>query len=1808
MTVAVPATCSTPDPVCSLDADFSNVQCFDNGTPSDASDDTFSFDVSVTGMNGSAQGYVVRSMTGSPVASGQYDGTTITVGPLSILDQNGDTLTSVSYTVTDVTDPTCSEVITVPVPRCDVPAACDLEIEIVSTQCFDQGTPQGGDDMYTFDVLATGANGTYTITYDSAGVGITRAGTFGVTMTYGPVPADQPVNGNLMPNDPTCNDVGAFFVTPTGPCTDCVLTVEELSNVCNDNGTATPDDDFFTVTLRITGIEASFGYMTILPNGSTLVGAYSTDSIQVLDFPIAGGPVTLEFMDMGEPDACSATITLTPPATCSPCDVSAAIVDQTPCNDNGTPFDGGDDTFTVTVNVTGLNTGADWVIPGTTITGTYGTDVTVTLPADGQTTTWTIVDGNDGNCTTTVSFTAPTNCVQDVPCDLDVELITAPVCDSDGMGYVFSVIVTNPGSNAGGGWTASNGQSGSYGVVTVIDNLDDCSDLTVVFTDADDMTCRDTIVVQSPPVDVICPSDTSIVNNLPLLCGDEDAIFNNPASQLIVGFATITGCGFDDLGFVDTYLPAGSCDDIVIRRTYSARTCDGTIVSSSQLITIRKPRVTDVIFPTADLTFDCDETFDADDNGNPATSVSGVPYLVSALRDSILIEDVYCGNLSVSYVDAIDTVCANTAEITRTWTATDLCTGAVRTATQIIRVGDASAPTVSCSVSNHYCPVLDDDIMLFPMDGFDCVATFDVPTPDVTDACSNSWTILTEVLDSDSTVVLTLTDGDARVARLGAGDYTVRYYVTDDCGNMGTTDCIIRVADTQEPAAICIGDINLSIGGYGLARVYTQMVDLGSYDNCGIDSIMVRRQLLVDPMTGDSLATPTWSAWGDYATMECNDAGTTVLVEMRVVDLAGNANVCTARISVVDNTLPYCTGLDDLMVNCTDLPDGFIATDTLSLQTAFGMPTVIDNCAATAIELDPIVNVDDCVGAGTITRRWLAVDGIGNISAQEFRQTITIEANDGFTLVVPADIVTECIDDVAGMEILGQGCADLSVSFLDREVAVTAADSGACLVIERTYTVVNNCVFDPATGVTLDLGRDEACTGSEGAGGVYAIVSGDSTYIDTDTDFTNATPAADASGCTNGNPAGYLRAARSTGAWTYTQRIAINDVTRPELAVGATDVFCATENGNCEAMINIPITVNRECTAAGSQWLVLVDLGRDGSTEMNLPAALSVQGTFPNYFIEASLPIGQHSLMVRYVDGCSNSAVAMIPFEVADCSIPDPTCYSGLIANIETLDKPVRTDDDNVITEGVYVEAGRLASCDVTDCSGPLRFSVNRVGETPNVDSTRLLLTCDDRYSVMVEVYTWDSAFNPLAEQPDGSVGGPNWKMCVVEVLVQDPDRLCNDCAADGGITIGGEFRTRTGVVLPKVEVEMTGAATGLEISDDNGAYAFPDMVTGDYQLEPYKDDLAANGVSTIDELILTRHLLGIEPITDPLIFMAADLNNSGTLTVLDRLIMRNIILGNTEVLPGNETWRFVPESMVDGLSIEQRNLVDAPRVIILEGITSCTMNNNFIGIKLGDLNNSVYVTTSTGTILNGTRGRSSIETYELEIEERTLRGGEFFDLPVRAGDLNELSGMQFTLAFAVDKLQIVEVMPALIDPEQLGLTRTERGMVSANLTIDAARAYATEEVLFSVRVKALRPTGIGSAVSLMDDPTFTEAYTAVEEEIMPIDLRFVPGAPLPTTNGGGVVAGVELGAPVLDQNFPNPFTRQTSITFTLPRDGAASLHLYDLHGRVLQTVENDYHAGQHTVNIDGSSLISGTMVYTLTYEGKRMTRTMIRM
>ncbi|HRE09594.1 MAG TPA: T9SS type A sorting domain-containing protein [Ignavibacteria bacterium] len=80
-----------------------------------------------------------------------------------------------------------------------------------------------------------------------------------------------------------------------------------------------------------------------------------------------------------------------------------------------------------------------------------------------------------------------------------------------------------------------------------------------------------------------------------------------------------------------------------------------------------------------------------------------------------------------------------------------------------------------------------------------------------------------------------------------------------------------------------------------------------------------------------------------------------------------------------------------------------------------------------------------------------------------------------------------------------------------------------------------------------------------------------------------------------------------------------------------------------------------------------------------------------------------------------------------------------------------------------------------------------------------------------------------------------------------------------------------------------------------------------------------------------------------------------------------------------------------------------------------------------------------------------------------------------------------------------------------------------------------------------------------------------------------------------------------LEQNYPNPFNPSTGIKFSIPKSNNVTLKVYDLTGRVVASLVNEYKpAGSYEVTFDASALSSGVYYYSISSGEFTETRKMV--
>ena len=80
-----------------------------------------------------------------------------------------------------------------------------------------------------------------------------------------------------------------------------------------------------------------------------------------------------------------------------------------------------------------------------------------------------------------------------------------------------------------------------------------------------------------------------------------------------------------------------------------------------------------------------------------------------------------------------------------------------------------------------------------------------------------------------------------------------------------------------------------------------------------------------------------------------------------------------------------------------------------------------------------------------------------------------------------------------------------------------------------------------------------------------------------------------------------------------------------------------------------------------------------------------------------------------------------------------------------------------------------------------------------------------------------------------------------------------------------------------------------------------------------------------------------------------------------------------------------------------------------------------------------------------------------------------------------------------------------------------------------------------------------------------------------------------------------------LEQNHPNPFSGQTTITFSLPAEEQVVLELYDATGRRVRTLaDRPFAPGTHAVELGSGGLTPGLYSYRLLTSRGSSTRQML--
>jgi len=557
-----------------------------------------------------------------------------------------------------------------------------------------------------------------------------------------------------------------------------------------------------------------------------------------------------------------------------------------------------------------------------------------------------------------------------------------------------------------------------------------------------------------------------------------------------------------------------------------------------------------------------------------------------------------------------------------------------------------------------------------------------------------------------------------------------------------------------------------------------------------------------------------------------------------------------------------------------------------------------------------------------------------------------------------------------------------------------------------------------------------------------------------------------------------------------------------------------------------------------------------------------------NTYVVPELPHGTHKIKWFITDGCGNNKEYEYTFTVKDCKAPTVVCLNGLSVNI-------------MPTGMISLWASDFLQYTEDNCTpNPLKISIRKCGTGTGfpVDAfgnpiLQVTFDCTELGTQCVELWAIDA------------VGNADY--CETYVIVQDN---LGNCPNADRINVTGVLKTQMSEGVEEGIVSIDGTSTFappysyFDLSDTLGIYAVTNSIplAATFVIAPEKDDNPLNGVTTYDLVLMSKHILGVEPFNSPYKMIAADANKSGSITTFDIVELRKLILGIYTELPNNTSWRFVDKSFVFPNSNNPFQTA-FPETISVADAMLTQIGEDFVGVKIGDVNNT-SIANATMQAEDRTTG-----TALFDLEERSVKAGETFEVTFKAAQA--LKGFQFTAT--LNGLTAVGTVNA-------------ENVTEGNFNLTPANAMAVSingAQEFTVRFRAEKAGKLSEMLGVSGSVTRAEAYlpavaAGAKEggvERLGVAFRF----------DGKTISGVGF---ELYQNQPNPFVNRTFVGFFLPEAAEATLSVYDETGRVVYQQKGQFAKGENSIQLDRALInTTGLLFYTLETATDSATKKMIQ-
>ncbi len=1263
----------------------------------------------------------------------------------------------------------------------------------------------------------------------------------------------------------------------------------------------------------------------------------------------------------------------------------------------------------------------------------------------------------------------------------------------------------------------------------------------------------------------------------------------------------VDNCTTSSIELIGETLRTLDCDMNHIKelnRTWEAKDIYGNSSVCNQNVRLRRINFMDISFPNSfeldnDTELTCNEiTFDED--GFPNVSITGVPMLNGS--PIFPNNDVYC-NIGVQKEDILVAALPCTRKYMRTWTVYEAwCnTSPSIEFVQTIEISDTENPSISSLT----------DINLAADANNNCEATLNLPLPTVSDDCTD---VVNLDISYDGGFLRNVTSSPT--VTLPAGVNVVNYTVYDFCGNSSSTSLNVIIGDDSAPIAVCDDQSVVSLRSDGTAKAWSNTFDDGSFDNCGsIVQTLVKR---LDQTCGcDRPEFKEMTYLGDlngrlYYLSESPVYGYQAIAFSQAyggmpltLESQSEAEWVHEKVSAITN-LSYYIGLaKKASTNNFVYPDHSSPLYTnwsMGEPNAMGTHVVVGNSGewnAVAGNTERhffLYEATDPCGYGEEVN--FCCQDAGNNVMISFRVMdafggfndcmVTVEVQDKVAPIIqcPSNMVLDCSTNINTNNLSVYGSATATDVCLNPGITESfTSNINSCGVgqIIRTFTASDansqaSCTqvisllassastssaidwpddYDSTDGCTQALDPDELPDGFDRPDFTGASCTQlSATYVDKTFTF----PGDGSNACfkilrTWTVVDGCMQGMTGYEPETYEQTIKVDDTIAPVLS-GCANMTVNTTS--CMAgPISIDVSATDNCTSgSGLNGRLSVDLFSDNSA---FEITMDYDG--PMVMESDMFPLGSHTIVIEFFDGCGNKGSCSYLLNVVNDALPVANCQNITIP-LQEMDLDGDGNFDAIMAQvNAVTFDGYNSSLGSAGSTHPCNYSLNYAfgdGTTSKVFDCSQIGT-----SIMNVVVT---ASNGQSDT------------CQPTVTITDDGDLCANINGNtnGGtsLRIIGAVETSVNEPVQSVNIELMGSEMNPYETDTNGQYAFDNVESGaSYMIMPSKNDDLLNGVSTLDIINIERHISGSNILENPYDLIAADVNNSGTITAIDLIELRKLILGITDEFPNNTSWRLIDK---DHHFLNPKNPFEQG---IPENYTILNLQNNmevnFVGVKVGDVNNSADPGVDTTHEINK-RNRGRVDLYVTN--DRIAHEDTFESL--FEFDNVQTNGFQLSLKYDATQIR-VEKITSTIENFSNSNYKIDHELGIINVSWNGRAGLNTKQ-LFKISGDLLAFDIKDELFELNTEGLEAESYK--NEEVFNLQLKF---------NEQIKSTGVKL-----FRNQPNPWAESTTIAFESSSQQEVEFNFYDVNGRLLYRELRTAQKGLNKSVIDHSIFSNGGIIY----------------